>query len=413
MHFKSLKIDSDWQQFSAIDIEFHPKITIITGANGSGKTTLVKVILARHCGWQTLSLATPIKDTIKGAFKWFTHLLLQNSEEQKIKVGKLLYSDGSEATLSLPKGSSAAYSVSVDNQQAVSSMHVPSHRSLFRYQQISVIPTTVTTKQQAYQQVSEVYKRRSRDGYEDTSTSFLMKQSLLAWNLFGYGNADRDGNEKYLELYNGFEDILKKLLPPELGFKNLKIRDIEVVLECESGDFLIDASSGGISAILDLAWQIYMFVSEDEQKDNTVIIDEVENHLHPKLQRRILPTLIEAFPNVNFVVTTHSPLVIGSVKDSNVYALIYNKTNKVESIKLDLANEAKTATEILDEVLGVAFTMPLWAEKALNEILSRHKGIDIEDESNITKLREELSSSGLGGFVPEALNEILKGYDKN
>jgi hypothetical protein len=255
-----------------------------------------------------------------------------------------------------------------------------------------------------------VYKRRSIDGYEESSTSFLMKQTLLAWNLFGHSNEDREGSEKFLELYSGFENVLKTLLPEELGFNKFKIRDFEVVMECDSGDFLIDASSGGVSAILDIAWQIYMFVSDDKE-DTTVLIDEVENHLHPKLQRKILPTLVEAFPSVSFVVTTHSPLVVGSVKDSFVYALVYNNS-KVESIKLDLSNEAKTASEILNEVLGVSFTMPIWAEDKLKKTVTSYLSKDLEEEGVLSAFREELESEGLGGFVPKALSQLLKEYDK-
>ncbi|MBP0115583.1 ATP-binding protein [Bradyrhizobium vignae] len=46
--FRSLKI-SNWQQFASIDINFHPTLTVITGANGAGKTTILN-LLSRHLG---------------------------------------------------------------------------------------------------------------------------------------------------------------------------------------------------------------------------------------------------------------------------------------------------------------------------------------------------------------------------
>ena len=49
MKFKALRI-SDWKQFQNIDIDFHERLTILTGANGSGKTTLLH-LLAKHFGW--------------------------------------------------------------------------------------------------------------------------------------------------------------------------------------------------------------------------------------------------------------------------------------------------------------------------------------------------------------------------
>jgi predicted ATPase len=52
-----------------------------------------------------------------------------------------------------------------------------------------------------------------------------------------------------------------------------------------------------------------------------VIIDELETHLHPSMQERILPFLVQAFPNVQFIVATHSPAVICSVDDALVWDL--------------------------------------------------------------------------------------------
>lgn len=52
-----------------------------------------------------------------------------------------------------------------------------------------------------------------------------------------------------------------------------------------------------------------------------VLVDEIDLHLHPRWQRDIIPYLSEAFPNVQFIVTTHSPLVVQSVKEINLYIL--------------------------------------------------------------------------------------------
>ncbi len=46
--FKQLQL-SGWRQFASVNLEFHSKLTVITGANGSGKSTLLN-ILAKHVG---------------------------------------------------------------------------------------------------------------------------------------------------------------------------------------------------------------------------------------------------------------------------------------------------------------------------------------------------------------------------
>lgn len=66
---------------------------------------------------------------------------------------------------------------------------------------------------------------------------------------------------------------------------------------------------------------------------------------------------------------THNPFIISSVPDSNVYVLDYNLENKVNSKYLDFVNRAGTANEILRDVLGLPFTMPIWAEQRVDAII--------------------------------------------
>ena len=50
-----------------------------------------------------------------------------------------------------------------------------------------------------------------------------------------------------------------------------------------------------------------------------VLVDEVDLHLHPEWQRSVIPTLAKTFPKIQFVFTTHSPLVVSSVQQQNVF----------------------------------------------------------------------------------------------
>jgi WD40 repeat protein len=63
-----------------------------------------------------------------------------------------------------------------------------------------------------------------------------------------------------------------------------------------------------------------------------VLIDEVDLHLHPKWQRHILSQLQGAFPNLQIIVTTHSPLVLGATPDAQVIVLRRNEANVVEPL---------------------------------------------------------------------------------
>lgn len=411
MTFNRFRIDSPWQQFQDIDIEFHDRLTVLTGANGSGKTTILN-ILAKHCGWDYNSLATPKKNKISRVWDWAVSLVVNDQSNTSQTIGYIEYSDKVKTSLVVPQQNSAQYQVQIKTQQVVESFFIPSHRSVFRYQPLTNIPTQGTIdKMQAFQKIANSNRGRYFGG-QDQSSSFYMKETLVSWNIFGRGNIDMEANETLLENYEGFEGVLRIILPKELGFKKFVIRNFEVVLECDSGDFVIDAASGGISAIIDIAWQIYMYTTE-KNSIFTVLIDEIENHLHPIIQRRLLPDFVSAFPNVRFVISTHSPLIVGSVKDSRVYVLRNNEDKKIVSQRLDLVKEAKTAAEILDEVLGVSFTMPIWAEEKLNEIVTRYSSTDVTKQS-FKEMRSELVEAGLEKLMPKAIGDILdKENEKN
>ena len=52
-----------------------------------------------------------------------------------------------------------------------------------------------------------------------------------------------------------------------------------------------------------------------------VLIDEIETHLHVELQKKILPFLTNFFPNIQFVITTHSPFILNSISNAVIYDL--------------------------------------------------------------------------------------------
>jgi predicted ATP-binding protein involved in virulence len=179
----------------------------------------------------------------------------------------------------------------------------------------------------------------------------------------------------------------------------------EVVLMTRSGNFSLDGVSGGGASIIDMAWQIFMYSEEGARF--VVTIDEPENHLHPALQQTILVGLLAAFPGVQFIVATHNPFIISSVADSNVYVLDYNPENKVSSKYLDFMNKAGTANEILRDVLGLPFTMPIWAEERVDAIIRKYSEMKL-DEQSLTELRAELHQIGLEKLVSDAIDKVIE-----
>ena len=84
--------------------------------------------------------------------------------------------------------------------------------------------------------------------------------------------------------------------------------------------------SDGYAALLEIYSELIMRFETSEglvdyNQQAIVFIDEIEAHLHVELQKKVLPFLTQMFPNVQFIVSTHSPFVINSLSNSVVYDL--------------------------------------------------------------------------------------------
>ena len=303
---------------------------------------------------------------------------------------------------------SQEYDVQLHNQASIPGIFVSSHRPIHRYQKLDQIPTQVDAKEQLFKKYLGDVMARYNIGYRHQRTaSYRLKEALVSLAVFGYGNEVVLRNEEAVEVFEGFQEILKITLPPTLGFNRLGIRVPEVVLETDTGDFSMDAVSGGVAALIDLSWQVYM----RSQIDNpfVVIIDEPENHLHPELQRRLLPAFLDAFPAAQFIVATHNHFMVTAVSNSNVYVLDYSENRKVRSRLLDTANKAGSSNEILRDVLGLPVTIPIWADREIQQIIDQYAAAGWNPDS-LRALRADMARVGLDHLFPEAVG---RAFEKN
>ncbi|WP_305418522.1 AAA family ATPase [Photobacterium leiognathi] len=172
MYIKNIHL-KEWQQFQDINIAFHDQVTILTGGNGSGKTTILN-ILAKHCGWNSVSLATPKTESSTGIVKYFAHFFSGKDKSNNNSIGDISYSNGTNSLLTANNGGSAQYHVQIQQQQQLHSFYIPSHRPIFKYQQVGHIPTTKKNKQVAFQEVSQCTTQRYQ-GNGGQSSSFHEK----------------------------------------------------------------------------------------------------------------------------------------------------------------------------------------------------------------------------------------------
>ena len=396
--FEALEV-TDWRQFGSVQIEFHTRATIITGANGSGKTTLLS-ILSQHFGWAPVFIGTPRID-IRGARRYFSGFT-SKVPDGNADVGKLTYDNGGIAVLEAPT-EGASFQISIRDVQSVAGVYITSHRPVYSYQAVNEIPTNVQTGEQLFTQYLNNLRLFFQPSARIQSPSYRLKAALISLAVFGYGNKVVAPNEDARRTFEGFSEVLARVLPSDLDFRGIEIQMPEVILKTGTGDFSLDAASGGIAALMDVAWQIYMRSRSDETF--TVLIDEPENHLHPSLQRSMLPGLLEAFPKAQFIVTTHNPFVVTSVRDSNVIVLNF-VNGKVESTTLGDVDRSATANKVLTDVLGVPFPVPLWVEDEVEKIADSVRDQPLTAEL-LTDLRARLNTIGLGNLFPEVVDRLL------
>lgn len=130
------------------------------------------------------------------------------------------------------------------------------------------------------------------------------------------------------EWFDRLQSILRDLYDdPSLliEFNEETFRFSLIVKDREPFDF--NTASDGFSAILDIIIDLILRMQLQDKRvteflvPGVVLIDEIENHLHLELQKKVLFILTELFPNIQFIVTTHSPFVLNSIDNATVYDL--------------------------------------------------------------------------------------------
>jgi len=136
--------------------------------------------------------------------------------------------------------------------------------------------------------------------------------------------------------FDSFEQLLKDIFQNQNIRLEFDYKDYSFYIVDDNKKFKFTQLSDGYSAIIDIVADLILKMQEKTSpnreylKHGIVIIDEIETHLHLGLQRLILPMLTKIFPNVQFIVTTHSPFILNSLPNAVAYDL--EKREKLEDL---------------------------------------------------------------------------------
>ena len=185
--------------------------------------------------------------------------------------------------------------------------------------------------------------------------------------------------------------------------------------------YLGHLSSGTEGTLLWIRWLAlkmvhhYGFVRDWKDKPAILLIDEIENHLHPTWQRRVIPALLAHFPGLQIFATTHSPFVVAGLKAGQVHLLNRDENGRVTATTNTEDVIGWTADEILRNMMGVddpTDDATAAAARELRQLRQEPPRSNPEDEARrqerMQELRQQVDRDLLAGGPMEAQRELFE-----
>lgn len=325
--------------FEDVSIELHPRLNVLMGNNGTGKSSLLEafriLIGSLYLGYDKYDNKIVMPGIVKDDIRLRN---IDNNLEPQIPT--YVYGEGELDSFFMPEGSEI-----ITWKRAMETLG----------------GNTTTRDAKEMQQASNAIQTSVREGREQNiplvayfSTDRYKKErrdtdvSQVGSRMRGYFNAlDTTTSTKFfLDLYytetldqvqNGTESMLLAAVNNAVckcvNCSNLKynLKTQELLVEYNNGErlpfnLLSDGVRCTLAMVMEIAFRCYLLnphLGENAplQTKGVVLIDEVDLHLHPSWQIHILNDLLMAFPEIQFVVSTHAPLIICRLNDCRIYSI--------------------------------------------------------------------------------------------
>lgn len=297
------------------------KHLILTGKNGSGKTSILEALvkyflyITSDNYYSSENVNSKYTGYIEQLDKWRKQ---EDSDEKFVKINDI------ENSIRL-----WAEDYEVWNKGAIASTNSISFmRNKFK-QGDFIFAYYKDEREFQVEEYKNIEKIQFQDKYSITDnpgtklTKYLV--DLKATQAF---TRDNEKAEKIDKWFYAFENILKTIFDDDNLILNFNDETFQFSI-CESGrePFNFNTMSRGYAAILDIINDLIMRMEAKSglrtefDMEGIVLVDEIETHLHLELQKKILPVLTTLFPNIQFIITTHSPFVLSSLDNAVIYDL--------------------------------------------------------------------------------------------
>lgn len=310
-HLNNIAIDLSKQE---------KKHLIITGKNGSGKTSLLDAISI------FLNSITNSKDPMEA---------MHNLEVDKKNLSYYEGQKGANLEVNEIRGRIQSYEKRINDSTGgvMLEMNCPLYDVAPKFKQGNFVVAYYRAdrifKAQVPKFVEKIELKKDYTIDESPRKDFIKYLlDLKMTQALAVANGKREKAEKISLWFDKFEALLKDIFEDDsvkLVFDEDTFR-FHIVMDGRE-DFEFNTLSSGYAAVMDIVVDLMIRMEKQAEKvfdfsvPGVVLIDEIETHLHLALQKKVLDLLTTCFPNIQFIVSTHSPFVLNSLEKATIYDL--------------------------------------------------------------------------------------------
>jgi predicted ATP-binding protein involved in virulence len=214
-------------------------------------------------------------------------------------------------------------------------------------------------------------------------------------------------------MFATFQRLINEMVPGGgLQYSHVDRETWQVILKSQSSEVPFDGVSQGMSSILNWVglllqrlYEVYPRSEAPEREPAVVLVDEIDAHLHPEWQRRLVALTKEHFPNVQVIASSHSPLLAGAVSHEELRVVAPNpRSGEVEaSIPRENVSGQKAEDILVSSLFSLHTTRSIEAEKTIERYfqLFGKSSVDSTEQAELDDLQAKLKSLNYGATLEQ------------